>query len=114
MVMVSFPWNIRREWRLIVSDRVITGSRYQIGKQLEPTDDVIPPQEVLDYGQHILDTVDFKPDPIWILDICETINGLNVLEVGSFSCAGYYNSDISAIVEEASKIAWKDYLEKQH
>jgi len=110
LLLVSCKKIIKREWRLVVSDHVLTGSRYSTKKELSSTDDVVPPQEVIDFGNHVLKNINFSPDPIWTLDICEGEDDtLSVLEVNSFSCAGLYHSDLSIIVEEVAKIAKKDY-----
>lgn len=111
LLLVSYKKQIKREWRLVVTDNgVLTGSRYSTDQVLGSTDDVVPPQEVIDFGNNVLSKIDFRPDPIWTLDICEGGSDLlYVLEANSFSCAGLYHSDLSLIVEEASKIALKDY-----
>lgn len=119
LVLVCKPIEIKREWRLVVTDRVVASSQYKegeglvriTGSDLRKVRDT--PQTVLDYGQQVLDEVEFKPDPIWTLDICETPAGdLKVLEVGSFSCAGLYACDPYPIVDEVNRLAmldWEDF-----
>jgi hypothetical protein len=46
---------------------------------------------------------------VYTIDICESEGELYVLELGSFSCAGEYACDLSAIVEFGAKAAWFDY-----
>ena len=95
-IVISEPKIITDEWRLVVSNKVITGSRYSFEKENH-----IPPQEVVEFGQFILDNIAFRPDYLWTLDICKTDNGeLKVVEANSFSCAGLYNADLTLIIKE--------------
>jgi len=116
LVLLCRPIEVVKEWRLVVTDRVISATQYKEGKgwiritgsDIVKTSDV--PQEVLDYGQQVLAEVDFNPDPIWTMDICETDSGeLKVLEVGSFSCAGLYACKMEPIVEEVNRLALEEY-----
>jgi hypothetical protein len=120
LVLVCQPIEVVKEWRLVVTDRVIAYSQYKEGKGLVRLtgSDLLKvretPQEVLDYGQQVLSEVRFNPDPIWTLDICETAGGeLKVLEVGSFSCAGLYACDPEPIIDEVNKLALKEWEECQ-
>lgn len=117
LVVVSRPIEILKEWRLVVTDRVIAHSQYKQGHgliRLQGSDLLKvreTPQEVLDYAQRVLNEVKYRPDPIWTLDICETADGLKVLEVGSFSCAGLYACDPEPIIEEVNRLALADWDE---
>lgn len=116
LVLVCRPIEIVKEWRLVVTDRVIAHSQYKEGegiiritgtdlKKIRET-----PPEVIAYGEQVLKEVNFHPDPIWTLDICKTAYGdLKVLEVGSFSCAGLYACDPEPIIDEVNKLAWREY-----
>ena len=53
--------------------------------------------------------VSWYPESVYTLDICESEGKLYVLELGSFSCAGEYACDLSAIVDFGAKAAWEDY-----
>lgn len=101
IVVISSSKNIGREWRLVVSDRVITGSQYKNKGDFETAK---VPQEVIDYGNEVLENIDYQPDPMWTLDICEANSQLFVLETGGSSCAGFYESDLAAIVTEVNRL----------
>lgn len=109
LCLIAPESELLREWRLIVTNEVITGSQYKTNMESDVSPEL--PQEVIDYGNKVLLETNFRPDPIWTLDICETKWGLNVLEIGSFSAAGMYASDLSKVVQEVNKLAsqeWED------
>lgn len=62
------------------------------------------PQEVLDYGQEVVNNVKYEPDPAWVLDVCETKGHLKVLEVGSFSCSGLYAADPETVILKINEL----------
>lgn len=111
LVVVARPINLKREWRLVVVDnKVVTASQYRDGRNSTRTSNV--PQEMLDFSNKVLNEIDYRPDPVWVLDICETNQGeLCVLEVGCFSCAGLYNCDINVVVQAVSKVAQNEWEE---
>lgn len=104
LVVVAPTRKPKREWRLVVVDgRVITGGQYKDKGNIVRIKDL--PKEVFHYAINMLDSslydsVSYKPDPAWTLDICETEEGeLKVVEVGSFSCSGFYACDIEVIIQ---------------
>lgn len=106
LVVLSSPANIKREWRLFVSDRVITGSQYKVNGKHEESEDL--PEEVISYANSLITETGFRPDPVYTLDICES-KDLHVLEVNCFSCSGMYKSDKEKIVKEVSKEVTNEY-----
>jgi hypothetical protein len=61
------------------------------------------------YFSQVLKQVNWYPESLYTVDICESEGELYVLELGSFSCAGEYGCDLSLIVEAGAKAAWEDY-----
>jgi len=48
----------------------------------------------------------YSPDPVWIIDICQTSDGeYHLLEIGGFSFADLYACDKSDIVNAVSNVA---------
>ena len=104
MVVVAAKQPIRREWRLVVAEsRLIAASQYFANGELA----VMPecPDEVQAFAAEMLREVSWRPDPIFMLDICEAQGRLFLLEINSFSCSGLYACDLDAIVEAASHLA---------
>jgi hypothetical protein len=103
-LVVARPLKISREWRVIIcGGKAITGSLYKVGKGLEFG---LVPDEVMSYAQEVADT--WCPERCWVCDICES-NGLHLLEINSFSCSGFYGSDMAKVVEAASKETFQEF-----
>lgn len=101
LVFLSSLKRVEKEWRLVVTDKVITGSQYKDNGLIEFGN---VPDHVIYYATNVLNSVNYRPDPIWTLDICEFEGKLYVLEIGGFSCAGLYDCDISKIVAEVHRL----------
>lgn len=104
LVVIAPGVKLLREWRVIVVDDKIVGSS-QYKENFEIVRIKETPESVLTYAQSVLDSVDYSPDLAWTLDICETAdNHLKVLEVGSFSCAGFYAADPYQIIKASEAL----------
>jgi hypothetical protein len=108
LVVVAPPKKIQREWRIVVAEgKALTSSLYKVNGTL--TVEAGAPPEVEKLVEQIADV--YHPDPMFIVDICESNNKLFLLEVGAFSVAGLYALDVEKIVETAARLAereWKD------
>lgn len=111
LVLIAKKDYLVSEWRLIVSEgQIIASTQYKHSNKFVRNEGA--PEDVISYGQKLLDLIPYDPDPIWSLDICRRVNGeLKVLEVGSFSCAGFYGCDINPIILKAVDVAIKEYEE---
>jgi len=110
MVLVSTPKNILWEGRFVVSKykEVIAYStyRFQGNVCLIPS---VPP-ETLKFCKMLLEKVEYYPDSVFCLDICQSEDGEPfLLELTSFSSAGLYASNKYDIVEKVSTIAINDW-----
>jgi hypothetical protein len=104
LVVVAAPREIGREWRLVVAgDRVIAASQYAVegSKCVEPG----CPQEVCGFVEGMLAEVRWRPDPIFMLDVCESQGRLWLVEINGLSCSWLYQCDLAAVVAEASALA---------
>jgi hypothetical protein len=108
LVLVSKKRSITKEWRFFVyKDEIITGSLYLVGE--ERIDERIKGGYLVSYLTEVLKQVNWYPELLYTVDICESEGELYILELGSFSCAGEYGCDLSLIVEAGAKAAWEDY-----
>jgi len=111
MTVVTTPKVITKEWRFVVAEKkVITGSQYRLGKDVEP-ELVETTCEAALYAQSIVDAVEWEPDPIYTLDVCESDGKLFLLELNGFSTSVLYDCDLEIIVRVASEMAKKEWSE---
>lgn len=103
-VLVAAPKPIACEWRLVVVEgSVVTASQYAQHRSTAFTPGC--PDAVRAFADRVLHAVAWRPDPIFMLDICESEGQLFVLELNSFSCSGLYQCDLRAVVGAASRLA---------
>jgi hypothetical protein len=103
-VVVAAPQSIAREWRIVAAgDRVLASSQYAKGGARA----ILPgsPDEVRDFVAAMLAEVHWRPDPIFMLDVCESDERLWLVELNSFSSSWLYQCDLTAVVAEASELA---------
>lgn len=107
LVLVSSPKNIKNEYRMfVVDDKVVAGSTYRKNRKSAVSPDV--PDEVYTFTRTVLAETTFRPDPAWVIDICEDNDGkLWVLEIGSISCCGIYGADARPIVKALTELLQK-------
>jgi hypothetical protein len=104
LVVVAAARPIAREWRLVVSgDRVIGASQYAV----EGARAIAPgcPEDVRDFAAAMLAEIRWRPDPIFMLDVCESGGRLWLVELNGFSTSWLYQCDLPSVVAEASELA---------
>jgi hypothetical protein len=112
LVVVAAPREIGREWRLVVAGgRVIAGSRYAVegSKCVEPG----CPAEVRAFAEGMLAEVRWQPDPIFLLDLCESAGRLWLVELNGFSCSWLYQCDLETVVHAAGELAVREWEGKK-
>jgi hypothetical protein len=104
LVVVAAPREIGREWRLVAAEgRVVAASQYaELGSKSLETG---CPGEVTSFAEAMLAEVRWQPDPIFMLDVCESGGRLRLVEVNGFSCSWLYRCDLPAVVAAASELA---------
>jgi len=104
LVVIAAPKEIEREWRLVVAGkRVVAASQYaeQGGKSIATG----CPAEVLAFSDAMLADVSWRPDPIFMMDVCESAGRLWLVELNGFSTSWLYACNLEAVVAEASSLA---------
>lgn len=109
LVVVSSPKSIEAEWRFVVAkQRVVAGSQYKRGSEIVLSRQIEPAARRL--ADEIV-SIGYAPDPVWVLDICRTLDGhYHLLEIGSFSFANLYACDKDAVVQAVSEVALEMHL----
>jgi hypothetical protein len=105
-VLVAAPKKITHEWRLLVANgEVFAGSQYRSDREPEVVAGC--PGEVTAFAQTVLREVEWqwRPDPLFVMDVCASEDGLRLLELNSFSCSGHYLADLETVVRKASELA---------
>jgi len=106
LVVVAEPQELKREWRLVVAGgRVVAASLYL--ERGVPSREAGAPAEVLAYATELLGRVAWRPDPLFMLDVCESSRGLSVLELNAFSCSAFYDAPLAEVIAAANQHASK-------
>lgn len=108
LVVLAAPKPISREWRLVVAgDRVIAASQYAVRGERALAAGC--PAEVRTFAELMLLEVRWRPDPIFMLDVCESEGRLWLVELNSFSGSWLYQCDPSAVVAAATELAERSW-----
>lgn len=107
LVVVSEPRNIINEWRLVIKGNEIVASSLYKRNHLHIMEEGCPEKLKNFVIQNVLPL--YNPDPIWILDMCETSSGYYVLEIGCFSCAGLYYCNRKDVVLKVREAILKEH-----
>lgn len=100
LVLVASPQSVQTEWRFFIANhRIATSCQYMTDGQLNQSPRT--PDEVIAFVTHVLQTVRWRPDPLFVLDVATVGGNLALLELNPFSCANPYACDVSAIVDAA-------------
>lgn len=110
-VVIACPQPINREWRLVVVEgRVVAGSQYMVNGERTITPDC--PAEVRAFADSMLAEILWRPDPVFMLDVCESGDRLWLVELNSFSGSWLYRCDLRAVVEAVSELAQRLWRER--
>jgi hypothetical protein len=101
--VIASPQPISREWRVVViEDQIVSGSQYAVGGERAIAVDF--PSEVHAFAESMLSAVRWRPDPAFMLDVCESAGRLWLVELNSFSGSWLYQCELSAVVSAASEL----------
>lgn len=96
MVVVSPLREIISETRFVVVDgAVVTGSEYKRGGRVCYNSVVDP--HILAYARHV--ALLWTPDRVCVMDIADTPEGPCIVEFNNFNSAGWYDCDVSKIIQ---------------
>lgn len=105
LIIIASAKKIYKEYRFIMrGNEVVTGSLYKIDGNNE-TKLIKSEDEAFSFAKIIGGKAKYRTDPMWTLDIAELESGkLGVLEIGGFSCAGWYDCDVDKIIKNVKQI----------
>lgn len=116
LVVIAPEKEITAEWRFVVCDRkVVAGCQYlpvESPMAYDFAGDFNAPPSVRLANK--IASQAWQPDLCYTVDIAESDGDMYLLEINSFSAAGFYDCDIKSIVKNASLAAikeWKEYLD---
>ena len=102
-VVVAPVQEVGREWRFVVVDKwIVAGSSYTTETRTAST--AVVENAAKNYAARIAQELE-PPERVYVLDVCETNQGLRLLEVNPFSGADLYGCDLTAVVRAVSKVA---------
>jgi hypothetical protein len=109
LAIIAKPVQILSETRCIIADKkAITGSQYSLDRVFE----IGPPVPgAMEFAEKVVNSTEWQPHPIFVMDIAQTEKGFRLLEIGPVNCAGFYGCDAKQIVEAMTNIAERDYDE---
>lgn len=89
---------IHSEYRFfVVGDRVITGSRYMLNKEVNPSVDI--PKEVADKAVELAKI--YSPDKVFTMDLALLNNGsIEIVEYNCFNGSGTYLAPLEELMKE--------------
>lgn len=97
-IVVTPMIEVGAEWRLVVAEgRVVAGSAYAADGR-SAGEPISAEHAAWTYGMDVLSRLQL-PDPVFVMDVCETPAGLRLLELNPFSGADLYGCDRHAIVD---------------
>jgi len=92
------------EYRLfMIEDRVIAKSSYRLKSMLCSSEPV--PDRAVEFAERTARL--WRPDDVYVMDVCETENGYKIVEFNCFNASGFYNCDIPTVVKEVSEFVAK-------
>lgn len=94
-VQVSAPKAIQQEVRCwVIESKVITASIYRIGQRVLYSDAV--ESRFVTFAEELAGK--WSPLKAYCLDVCETEDGVRVVEINTINSAGYYAADMQKLV----------------
>lgn len=102
-VIVAPVPQIGQEWRfVVVKGRIVAGSKYAASTRTALTGVSAAALRLASLVAADLPV----PEDVYVLDVCETLGGLRLLEINPFSGADMYGCDAEAIVEAVACLAF--------
>jgi len=103
LIQVAKPKFITQEIRFwIVDGKIVTQSTYRRGTFL--VYDNIVDADAIEFVQKMIDI--YCVEKCFTMDVCLSNEGWKIVECGSISCAGFYDSDIQKLIMALEDVKW--------
>jgi ATP-grasp domain, R2K clade family 3 len=100
-VVLAKPQALGREWRtVVVGGKVAAFSLYKQYQRVWTERSIDPEARATVERAAKL----FAPADVYVADVCETSDGMKIIEYNTFNSAGLYACDTSAVIEEVSAL----------
>jgi len=97
MCLVADAYKLDSEYRLLVAGgKVVTGSRYRLNGHINRGTEI--PESVIDFANSVVSD-GLNPDPVFMLDVCQSQGNAYCLEINSVSSAALYKIDPFVFVD---------------
>ena len=96
-ILIAPKLDITEEFRFVVSDRVIAGTKYKENCELEVAP-ISSDHSAWKYADQVVREVDYRPGELFVLDVGIVRGKYGVVELNSFSCSGLYDCDPEPII----------------
>lgn len=107
MVLVNPPQKLKGEFRFVIADgRVVTASEYRWDDKLDVRRDW--PAECEALAQQVADH-EWQIDIAYTCDVALLEDGVKLVELNGFSCAGLYACDLDKVVPAVSAAAFREF-----
>ncbi len=105
-ILIAPRVDISAEYRCFVVDaKVISASKYG-GYGSKLSNDWVrlnyTIEDVIEFAEHMCEF--YVPHRIFVMDVCESIAGLKIVELNGFNSSGFYNADIPKIMDAVNTV----------
>ena len=110
-IVVAEPRPIARKWRLVIAEGTVVGaSQYLVNGEIRTEPGC--PGAVRAFAATMLAAVVWRPDEIFMADVCESGGKLYLLELNGFSTSAIYPCDYRAVIAAASALATRRWEQR--
>jgi len=108
MILISTPKKIYEESRFLIgNNEIIDYSRYMVDDNM--VQDKNTDTSAIMFAKDIINHTTWTPDDLYTMDIAMTDNGPKIIELNSFSCAGWYGMDVHQVIKNVNSIVLENF-----
>jgi hypothetical protein len=103
LIQICNPKEIYSEYRFwVVDGQVVTASRYKLGTRVTyaPSSTVDP--RFFDFAAECVAL--WQPKPAFVLDLCDTDEGIKIVEINTINSAGFYAGDVQKMINALERM----------